>query len=338
MHWAVGQLLPWPERGPDGPAHHMIALQQVLFKGLLFQDTQLPTVQLLSLLAKGLCQLPPSAATPVQGPLNNSRRPEPVWGSRDQSVHDDDSSVQHRGSRHRASMSVDNVLGSRATSGTISRSNSRDTPAGVSDLLAGTGVSVRTRSSGRFVGTSLQQEHLLEQPESQQQQQQHTAAGIAGSSSAIHSRGVSLGGSAVSGEPASDPAPVSRSAPELRNLAGPPDAADTQAPSDSSSSKQTTADTSGAKKGPAGPAAALNSSWGAWHSLVRGSTVGANSNKNTPGSRAAFQSLLGHRHAQLLVSIASIVPFFCSQLGQLEPDSELFEALQVCCDTIPALT
>ena len=49
-----------------------------------------------------------------------------------------------------------------------------------------------------------------------------------------------------------------------------------------------------------------------------------------PASRAVFQCLLGHRHSQLLVSIACVVPFFCSQLGQLEPDSELLTALQVC--------
>jgi hypothetical protein len=52
--------------------------------------------------------------------------------------------------------------------------------------------------------------------------------------------------------------------------------------------------------------------------------------KKLPGRRAVSQSLLGHRHAQLLVSIAALVPFFCSQLGQLEPGSELLEALQVC--------
>jgi hypothetical protein len=39
---------------------------------------------------------------------------------------------------------------------------------------------------------------------------------------------------------------------------------------------------------------------------------------------------LGQRHAQLLVSIACTVPFFCSQLGQLEPDSELLEGLLDC--------
>jgi hypothetical protein len=52
--------------------------------------------------------------------------------------------------------------------------------------------------------------------------------------------------------------------------------------------------------------------------------------KKLPGSRAVSQSLLGHRHAQLLVSIAALVPFYCSQLGLLEPGSELLDALQEC--------
>lgn len=62
-----------------------------------------------------------------------------------------------------------------------------------------------------------------------------------------------------------------------------------------------------------------------------GSTAAAShSSRRLPGTRAAFQCMLGQRHAQLLVSIACVVPFFCSQLGQLEPDSELLQGLQEC--------
>jgi hypothetical protein len=63
--------------------------------------------------------------------------------------------------------------------------------------------------------------------------------------------------------------------------------------------------------------------------LLPGVSVNSGALKKLPGSRAVSQSLLGHRHAQLLVSIAALVPFFCSHLGQLEPGSELLEALQV---------
>eukprot|EP00878_Enallax_costatus_P017644 GHUV01018538.1.p1 GENE.GHUV01018538.1~~GHUV01018538.1.p1 ORF type:complete len:869 (+),score=314.27 GHUV01018538.1:690-3296(+) len=332
VHWAVGQLLPWPERGPDGPAHHMITVQQVLFKGLLFQDTQLPAVQLLTQLAKGLCQLAPSAATPVQGPLDNS------GSSRDQRVQE-----SSHGSRHRATASVDGVPGSRPATDVPSRSNSRGPTVANSVLDAASGIARAGKGDSSVSATLLQQEQLLGETSSQNQQ---TGADepAGGKSSSTHNRGVSMGGTLVSDTVTSaaevDATAVSRSAPELQALLASTSAADTQLSQDSNRQPLGAADRSKSSKRVADGGAALtslSSSWGAWHTLVKGSTVSASTtSKNLPGTKAAFQSLLGHRHAQLLVTIASIVPFFCSQLGQLEPNSELLEALQECMLTLSA--
>lgn len=305
MHWPIAQMLPWPDRSPDGPAANMIALQQALFKGLLFQDTQLPTVQLLTQLVKGLCQLPASAAAPVQGPVQSSGD---VTSSlaRDQLGHDD-AVAAVRSSRQ----------GPRGA-GLGSRSNSRDMTAGVGSLLVGTGAG--SNRSGRFVGASLQQEQLLGHRVGQQQ--------VADATSGQHSRGVSMGGRSTD-SPVTNSAIISRSAPELRGLIASSGlaAADTQPSADSNRHLQAAAGRHSSKKA---AAAGLSSSWGAWQSLLQGSTVGASSQRHLPGSKAAFQSLLGHRHAQLLVTLACIVPFFCTQLGRLDPGSELLEALQVC--------
>lgn len=323
MHWAVGQLLPWPERGPDGPAHNMIAVQQVLFKGLLFQDTQLPTVQLLTLLANGLCQLAPSASTPVQGPLDTAR------SSRDHRVQDISNVTGQR-----ASTPADGLPISRPLTAAASRSNSRGPATGGLLPLDETTAEVpgvhRRTTSGI---PSLQQEQRLGKPSSQQQRQQASsddADPIV--SSTTHARGVSMGGALVSDSAQADVASVSRSAPELQALLTSSHAVDTQPCPDSSGQPLEAAERSISSKRPAeGSAALLTSSWGAWHTLVRGGAACASTGTsvNLPGTKAAFQSLLGHRHAQLLVTIASVVPFFCSQLGQLEPESELLESLQV---------
>lgn len=336
MPWAVGQLLPWPERGADGPAHQMIAVQQVLFKGLLFQDTQLPAVQLLTLLARGLCQLPPSAGRPpMQAPAaaGFDRDGDGIWG-RDQGL----LGMLRPGT---PSSFGSSRTGSRATTGTPSRSSSRESPAASAGEAAT--QNPRIRNAPRFGAASLQQEQLLaqvpagqQQPQQQQVQQQqqqqqvctadkqHDLVSVSRSAPELHGFGTTAAAAAALHGHTMSSSGLGAIGGHL--LEGSQNAAIAQ------QQQQQRSIAPGRKlQHPGSDAAAtagLSSSWGVWSVLLNG-TAAAGTAKKAPGSRAVSQSLLGHRHSQLLVSIAAVVPFLCSQLGQLEPDSELLEALMV---------
>jgi hypothetical protein len=163
---------------------------------------------------------------------------------------------------------------------------------------------VRAKAA-RFWQTLQQQEQQAPSSPKQQQQQPEQAA---------------------SGE---DAAAVSRSAPELRGLRG----------RRSSGSAVGAAELQQQQQQPQG--SVLQGSVSMFSSLIRGGNSSStaavkHSSRRLPGTRAAFQCILGQRHAQLLVSIACIVPYFCSQLGQLEPDSELLDGLQDCMHALAA--
>eukprot|EP00775_Hariotina_reticulata_P013221 gene13221-13351_t len=268
--WPVGKLLPWPERGADGPAHQMIAMQQMLFKGLLFADTQLHTVRLTAQLAQGLLQLPASAGA---------------------------------------------------------------------DMLPSLGMLLVTGPGGRKVvqlddGQPGPGPGLRQQPD-----WQHGAKalhGTAGASRVFADK--AAGDASLTTSWPSAAAAVSRSAPDLTRLTG---RGNKHRHSTSAAGSNPSAVPGGEQEpwtGHRGLTSAQPRGWGELgagkgiiNPAVAAKTVGACS---LPGGRNVYQSLLGQCHAQLLVSIASIVPFFCSQLGQLEPDSELLGALQGLCQEL----
>jgi hypothetical protein len=370
MHWAFAQLLPWPERGPDGPAHHMIALQQVLFKGLVFPQTQVHTVQLFTLLAAGLCQLP-TGAGPVQapfvaGPLSADVQP-PLHGrhssSRDQAASvstSADSGLSRPGTAGSkgartsqagvplpgappsgGSSAVSSRSNSRPTSGTpSSHRDSRESAAGSVEAAAavrasaGTGIvpaggDVSARAQAARFWHSLQQEQLVGH-------QQRTPPSGATTPQQQQQRAEQL-----RQQDAGDASALSRSAPDFQGLAAAgASAGGGGGSSGSSGGSGIAAGTHTRQPADSGPAV-LVSSCSAWGSLVsKGSPYCAaavtSSSRKLPGTRATFQCMLGQRHGQLLVSIACIVPFFCSQLGQLEPNSHLLEELEDCMHTLAA--
>lgn len=352
MPWPFAQLLPWPERGANGPAHHMIAVQQMLFKGLLFPQTQLQTVHLFTLLAQGLCQLPPGAPRPIQAPaaaggLDAASRSS-TSRDRDQQAGSGGSSSLHTSLEgsfhgHRASGSrlpasaaaAAGTAGSRAAGGgcssstSSSRSTSRTTTGtpsgqrvsreslgGPGPASSGAGSDVVMRSSA---GGALGPGELSARARAARFWQQQEQA------SPSSPRQLEQ---AAAGE---DGAAVSRSAPELRGLRR----------RRSSGSGTAAAEAQPPPQQQQQPGSVLQTSCSMFSSLMRagngssGAAVG-HSSRRLPGTRAAFQCILGQRHAQLLVSIACIVPFFCSQLGQLEPDSELLQGLQECMHALAA--
>ena len=347
MRWPFAQLLPWPERGPDGPAHQMLAVQQVLFKGLLFPQTQLETVHLFTLLAQGLCQLPPGAPQPVQAPAAaglDAVRSSSASRERDQHQHAGSSGVASLTSSfhsQRASGSGQPAAAAEAAASRSSTSSSRSasrattgTPPGhrqSRESLGASGAGVRPeggsvmRSSGggmfgpgefsvrakaaRF-WQSLQQEQQVPVSPRQQQQQEEEQ----------RQQQRQLGDDGKAAE-------VSRSAPDLRNLRA-------QRASGSAASTAEMQAQPPPQQQQQQQQQLLQSSCSMWTPLMRSSSSNAagagSTSRRLPGTRAAFQCILGQRHAQLLVSIACIVPFFCSQLGRLEPDSELLLGLQDC--------
>jgi hypothetical protein len=241
----------------------MIAMQQMLFKGLLFADTQLHTVRLTAQLAQGLLKLPASAG------------------------------------------------------------------AGMSTSL---GMLLVTGSGGRKLlqlqggeqpgmGSSMGQHHTW----------QHTATALLGStadSSVLGDDDAAGDDARLTSRPPHAATATSRSAPDFTRLTG---RATKHMHSSSASGLSPAAvpsavPNSGSASAQPGHRMELGAGSTMVHTAVGAKTAGVCS---LPGSRKVYQSLLGQCHAQLLVSIASVIPFFCSQLGQLEPDSELLGALQV---------
>lgn len=342
MAWPFAQLLPWPERGPDGPVHHMIAVQQMLFKGLLFPQTQLQALHMFTLLACGLCQLPPGAPRPIQaaaagldavGRSSFSRDRDQQGGGGSMHGSQEGSFHGHRSSGSRQFNAPAAVAGSGAAGGS-STSSSRSTS------RATTGTPPAHRASRESLGGP-------------------GGAGPGGGTGPDRVMRVSFGGAVGPGElsvraraarfwlqqeqqsPSSpkhleaaageDAAAVSRSAPELQGLRA----------------RRTSGSAVGAgeaqlpQQQQQQQGSVLQTSVSMWSSLMRGgnsssAAAATHSSRRLPGTRAAFQCILGQRHAQLLVSIACIVPYFCSQVGQLEPDSELLEELQECMHALSA--
>jgi hypothetical protein len=296
--WGVGQLLPWQEGTAAG---QVLALQQLLWKGLLFADTVLPTLQLFTLLSHQIsAQPPPSRGSPSPAaapPL--ARGGDGGSGALSRPVTPSDSRRRRQGGHHSRANSLRSSggeVGGRAlATGTL---GPPPPPPGTVPLPSAYGAAALAQSQPQPLPP------LHEHSDSEDGQHGGISAGsLPGAGSEVH-------------------AALSRSAPELGGISGHTPRQQQSAPDIGQPDQRRPGGSGGAPSLSHGKSSSgLPPTWqpGGGASPRPGGRGGSSAAllRRPSVVRRAYQALFGHRHAQIAVSVLGLVPLACARLDVL---------------------
>lgn len=349
--WGVGQLLPWQDGGAGGAPERMLALQQLLWKGLLFPDARLPTVRLISQLAAHLSSVhvPSRGSSPALSAGGSPRggghtlraaaagtppRPATPGGRLRGVAHSRTSSLRSSGGPGGGGLgdSREGAIGGGGGGyGGMAAGSSRGASS-TPGSAAGYGLSQAPSPRGYSLQQQQQLPPLHEAPDA-------CSSGDRGTPTGEPLRGA-----------------LSRSAPELGGLvAGPPQQSAGQQQHGSAVGKQVQAAGAGSGGVGMGPGRqqrrALNErqqrevnfrtaplpsrgkgrlglppAWpggsgsaGVAAAAAQRGGGGGSAPRRVPGVRRVYQALIGDRHAQLAVTAFSLIPLACAQLQAAPP-------------------